>query len=73
MPVEILVQRLRVLHVAGEGIEAVEAAGGGIVEPGASLQSGERARRAMRFTLGLAAFHREVRAWKPTRAASSNA
>jgi len=60
------------VHVAREGIEAVEATGGWIVEPGASLQSGERARRAIRFTLGLAAFHREVRPWESTRAAFSN-
>lgn len=39
MHVQILVQRLRVLHVAREGIEAVEATGSRVVEPGASLRS----------------------------------
>jgi len=73
MHIQILVQRLRVVRVAGKGIQAIEPAGGRVVVPGASLRSGERVRREMRFTLGLAAFHREVRAWKPTRAASSNA
>ena len=40
-------QRLRVLHVAREGIEPVEPAGGGIVVPGASLRSIERDLTAM--------------------------
>jgi len=50
MHIQILVQRLRILHVAREGIEAIEATGGGVVEPGASLRSSERASRAARFT-----------------------
>lgn len=50
MHVQILVPRLRVLHVAREGVEAIEPAGGGIVEPGASLRSVERASGTVRFT-----------------------
>ena len=50
MHIQILVQGLRVLRVAREGIETIEAAGGGIVEPGASLRSVERASGATRFT-----------------------
>ena len=50
MHIQILVQRLRVLRVAREGIEAVEAASSGIVEPGASLRSVERAPGATRVT-----------------------
>ena len=37
MYIQILMQRLRVLHVAREGIEAIEPASGGIVEPGAEV------------------------------------
>lgn len=48
MHIQVLVRRLRVLHVAREGIEAIEAAGGWIVKPGASLRSSERASRAVR-------------------------
>ena len=50
MHVQILMQRLRVLPVAREGIEPIEAAGSWIVEPGASLRSVERAPGATRVT-----------------------
>jgi hypothetical protein len=61
-----------VLHVAREGIEAIEAAGGGIVEPGASLRSGKRARREMRLKPGKAAFRHESKVSETALATFSN-
>jgi hypothetical protein len=53
MRIQILMQRLGIVEVSGEGIEAVEGAGGGVVVSGAWVAAGtprrDRAYMTLRF------------------------